>query len=193
MRAGISIVASRRRRVYIIGPSWERLLRFATPVDPRGWQKVPPPGEAEPPTGLASRGSFPSLSACARARTSSARLASPMRWTGVFPPIELFRRFVAPPIAAVMGILFFCVRCSGLAQQLLDFRTASSRFGMIPSDLTSPPCSAMVTAIVSAWTSKPINFTLSIDWLLSLALYCLSSDSQHNPRVANRSRSFHSD
>src|SRR5258708_2698637 len=54
---------------------------------------------------------------------------------------------------------------------------------MTPSDLTSPPCSATATAIVSAWTSKPTNFNLVIDRLLSLvALYCWSSDSQHNPR-----------
>ena len=38
--------------------------------------------------------------------------------------------------------------------------------------------------IVSAWTSKPTNFTLFIDRLHSLvALYCLSSNSQHNPRL----------
>src|SRR5882762_8260515 len=55
---------------------------------------------------------------------------------------------------------------------------------MTPSDLTSPFCSATATAIVSAWTSKPTNFTLFIDRLLSLvALYCRSSDSQHNPRL----------
>src|SRR5258707_14180050 len=55
---------------------------------------------------------------------------------------------------------------------------------MTPSDLTSPFCSAIATAIVSAWTSKPTNFILFIDRLLSLvALYCLSSDSQHNPRL----------
>src|SRR6202008_4445589 len=63
-------------------------------------------------------------------------------------------------------------------------RTQSSRFGMTPSDLTSPFCSVTATAIVSAWTSKPTNFTLFIDRLLSLvALYCRSSDSQHNPRL----------
>src|SRR5258705_6857349 len=55
---------------------------------------------------------------------------------------------------------------------------------MTPSDLTSPSRSATATAIVSAWTSKPTNFTLFIDRLLSLvALYCRSSDSQHNPRL----------
>src|ERR1700752_3036776 len=55
---------------------------------------------------------------------------------------------------------------------------------MTPSDLTSPFCSATAIAIVSAWTSKPTNFTLFIDRLLSLvALYCRSSDSQHNPRL----------
>src|SRR5258707_10860317 len=55
---------------------------------------------------------------------------------------------------------------------------------MPPSDPPSPFCSAIATAIVSAWTSKPTNFTLFMDRLLSLvALYCLSSDSQHNPRL----------
>src|ERR1019366_8802090 len=52
------------------------------------------------------------------------------------------------------------------------------------SDLISPPCSVTATEIVSAWTSNPTNFILFIDRLLSLvALYCLSSDSQHNPRL----------
>ena len=67
---------------------------------------------------------------------------------------------------------------------LTSFRTESSRFGIIPSDLISPACSATATAIVSAWTSNPTNFILFIDRLLSLvALYCRSSDSQHNPRL----------
>src|SRR5271163_1688963 len=55
---------------------------------------------------------------------------------------------------------------------------------MTPSDRISPPCSATAIEIVSAWTSNPTNFILFIDRLLSLvALYCLSSDSQHNPRL----------
>src|SRR5271155_4837254 len=55
---------------------------------------------------------------------------------------------------------------------------------MTPSDRISPPCSATAIEIVSAWTSNPTNFILFIDRLLSLvALYCRSSDSQHNPRL----------
>ena len=46
---------------------------------------------------------------------------------------------------------------------------------MTPSDLTSPSCSATATAIVSAWTSRPTNF-----------IFSSASDSQHNPRTANR-------
>jgi hypothetical protein len=38
----------------------------------------------------------------------------------------------------------------------------SARFGMIPSARTSPSGSATATAIVSAWTSRPINRTLHI-------------------------------
>ena len=77
---------------------------------------------------------------------------------------------------------------------LTSFRIDSSRFGITPSDLISPSCSATATVIVSAWTSKPTNFILFIDRLHSLvALYCFSTDSQNNPRTANRCRSFHSD
>src|SRR5580700_12321176 len=55
---------------------------------------------------------------------------------------------------------------------------------MTPSDLISPSCSATAIETVSAWTSNPTNFILFIDRLLSLvALYCRSSDSQHNPRL----------
>src|ERR1019366_7853992 len=65
-----------------------------------------------------------------------------------------------------------------------SFQIDSSRFGIISSDLISPPCSATATEIVSAWTSNPTNFILFINRLLSLvALYCLSSDSQHIPRL----------
>jgi len=54
--------------------------------------------------------------------------------------------------------------------------------------------SATATAIVSAWTSKPTNFILFTDRLLSLvALRFGLTDSQRNPRAANRSRSFHGD
>src|ERR1700716_3221348 len=49
-----------------------------------------------------------------------------------------------------------------------SFRIDSSRFGIIPSDLISPSCSATATEIVSAWTSKPTNFILFIDRLLRL-------------------------
>src|ERR1700690_3014342 len=44
---------------------------------------------------------------------------------------------------------------------------------MIPSDRASPSFAATATAIVSAWTSKPTNFILFIDRLLShVALRC---------------------
>src|ERR1700687_1788620 len=62
---------------------------------------------------------------------------------------------------------------------------------IIPSDLISPCCSATATEIVSAWKSKPRKFILFMDRLPSLvALYCLSSDSQHTPRL--RIRAGHS-
>ena len=54
--------------------------------------------------------------------------------------------------------------------------------------------SATATAIVSAWTSKPTNFILFTDRLLSfVALRFGLTDSQRNPHAANRSRSFHGD
>jgi hypothetical protein len=62
--------------------------------------------------------------------------------------------------------------------QLLDlaefvnqiFRIDSKRFGITPSERTSPPCSATATAIVSAWTSRPTNSTLDMsDQFLSYA------------------------
>jgi len=75
---------------------------------------------------------------------------------------------------------------------LTNLRTDSPRFGITPTDLTSPSCSATATAIVSAWTSKPTNFILFTDRLLSLvALRFGLTDSLRNPRAANRSRSFH--
>src|ERR1700690_1772812 len=44
---------------------------------------------------------------------------------------------------------------------------------MIPSDRASPSFAATATSIVSAWTSKPTNFILFIDRLLShVALRC---------------------
>ena len=47
---------------------------------------------------------------------------------------------------------------------------------------------------VSAWTSNPTNFILFTDRLLSpVALRFGLTDSQRNPRAANRSRSFHGD
>jgi hypothetical protein len=47
---------------------------------------------------------------------------------------------------------------------------------------------------MSAWTFKPTNFILFTDRLLSLvALRFGLTDSQRNPRAANRSRSFHGD
>jgi hypothetical protein len=43
-------------------------------------------------------------------------------------------------------------------------------------------------------TSKPTNFILFTDWLLSLVAVRFGlTDSQRNPRAANRSRSFHDD
>src|SRR3954468_8607064 len=41
---------------------------------------------------------------------------------------------------------------------------------MTPNERTSPPCSAIATAIVSAWTSRPTNSTLDMsDQFLSYA------------------------
>ena len=75
-----------------------------------------------------------------------------------------------------------------------NLRTDSHRFAITPIDRTSPSSSATATAIVSAWTSKPTNFILFTDRLLSLvALRFGLTDSQRNPRAANRSRSFHGD
>jgi hypothetical protein len=40
----------------------------------------------------------------------------------------------------------------------------------------------------------PSNLSdICADHFLPVALYCVSSDSQHNPRAANRTRSFHCD
>src|SRR6202162_2190200 len=41
-----------------------------------------------------------------------------------------------------------------------SFRIDSDRLGITPIDRTSPSGSATATAIVSAWTSRPINRTL---------------------------------
>ena len=81
------------------------------------------------------------------------------------------------------------------SQFLVQFtnRFTSIRDHSNRSDL-SPSRSATATAIVSAWTSKPTNFILFTDRLLSLvALRFGLTDSQRDPRAANRSRSFHVD
>src|SRR5215208_3099613 len=77
----------------------------------------------------------------------------------------------------------------------MSLRTYSGRFGMTPSEATSPSRSATATAIVSACTSRPTNrVTLRMtDSLSHVALRHGSPDSQRNPRPANRSRSFHPD
>ena len=53
---------------------------------------------------------------------------------------------------------------------------------------------ATATAIVSAWTSRPIHRTLLMTGSFRMwpcVVQC--SNSQRNPRAANRSRSFHCD
>ena len=66
--------------------------------------------------------------------------------------------------------------------------------GSSPSDRTSPVGSATATAIVSAWTSNPTNRTLLMTGSFRMWLCVVQfSNSQRNPRAANRSRSFHPD
>ncbi len=69
--------------------------------------------------------------------------------------------------------------------RLMSIRDHSNR-----SDLSVLLCNG--DRNVSAWTSKPTNFILFTDRLLSLvALRFGLTDSQRNPRAAKRSRSFH--
>src|ERR1041385_7891025 len=50
----------------------------------------------------------------------------------------------------------------GRAQFAISFRIDSKRFGMTPIERTSPPVSAIATAIVSACTSKPTKRILDM-------------------------------
>jgi hypothetical protein len=70
---------------------------------------------------------------------------------------------------------------------------AVGRFGNVPRLRISPPGSATATAIVSAWTSNPINRTPQRAYVLHgrLPFVCGSAprffpDPKRNPRFANR-------
>jgi len=79
-------------------------------------------------------------------------------------------------------------------QFLYQFTNGLTSIWYYSNRVHSPSSSATATAIVSAWTSKPTNFILFTDRLLShVALRFGLTDSQRNPRAANRSRSFHGD
>ena len=80
---------------------------------------------------------------------------------------------------------------SELLHQLPD---RLGRLGITPNDRTSPFGSAAATAIVSAWTSRPINRTLLMTGSFACgSAMCGLQFTQRNPRAANRSRSFHCD